>query len=367
MYQMESAPCAEAQINGRQMDYFCGTGYYALQANSELIEAACAATRLYGVSSATTRSGFGNNPVLLDVEAKAAQFFDAEAALYYVSGYLGNGILLQGLAPDYDIIFVDEESHYSVMDGAAVAGKPIVTFAYCDVDDLASKLKSHLGDGQRPLVLTDGIFPTSGVIPPLVDYHNLLLGYPGGLLVVDDAHATGVIGSKGQGTLEYLGIAGPGRYSSGTFSKAFGGHGGIITGSHEFIAQLKQRAKVFNGSSATPVSAAAATAKALDVVVAHPEMREQLWAKVAYAKNAFRGLGFTGIPDTPVPIICLSDKRVDLQSIQQALFEKGIATFYVAGGSYSSVPESGALRIAIFSTHSRDQIDRLVSEIGSML
>jgi len=367
MYQMESAPCAAAMINGRDVDYFCGTGYYALQGHPGLIEAACAATRLYGVNSGTTRAGFGNNPVLLDVEKKAAQFFGAEAALYYVSGYLGNGILLQGLAPDYDTIFVDEESHYSVMDGTAVSGKPIITFGHCDVADLAAKLASHLVKGQRPLILTDGIFPTSGVIPPLADYDQLLLAYPGGLLCVDDAHATGVVGSKGQGTLEYLGITGPGRYSSGTFSKALGGHGGIITGSHQFIEQLKQRAKVFNGSSAVPVPAAAATAKALDILSAQPQMRQQLWANVAYAKKGFRELGFTGIPDTPVPIICLSNKHIDLQSIQQTLFKNGIATFFVAGGSYSSVPAAGALRLAVFSTHSRAQIDRLVSEVKALL
>ena len=367
MDQMNSAPGAQAVINGREVDYFCGTGYYTLQADSRLIDAACEASRRYGLSSATTRAGFGNNPVLLAVEEKAALFFEAEAALYYVSGYLGNGILLQGLAPEYDLIFVDEESHYSVMDGAAVARKPLVSFAHCDVDDLAEKLKMELKPGQRPLILSDGVFPTSGVIPPLSDYDRLLSQYPGGLLCVDDAHATGVLGEKGQGTLEYCGIAGPGRYSSGTLSKAFGGHGGIITGTAHFIETLKQRAKVFNGSSSVPVPAAAATAKALDILSTQPAMRQQLWGNVAYAKAAFRALGFEGIADSPVPIICLSDKRLDLAAVQQQLLRQGMATFYVPDGAYSSVPEGGAIRIAIFSSHSKTQIDRLVQAVKNHL
>lgn len=123
MYVMESAPGARAVINGRQVDYFCGCGYFGFQGHPELIEASCHATRQYGLGTGTSRLGYGNNQLLMSVEKNAAKFFDTEDALYYSSGYMGNSILLQGLSNDYDIIFADEEFHYSIKDGASIAGK----------------------------------------------------------------------------------------------------------------------------------------------------------------------------------------------------------------------------------------------------
>lgn len=176
--------------------------------------------------------------------------------------------------------------------------------------------------------------------------------------------AYAVIGDHGRDTLEYHGIQGPRRYSCGTLSKAVGGHGGIITGSTALIEQLKHRCKSLIGSSPVPVPAAAATAAGLGILKQQPEMRQQLWDNVAYAKRAFRGLGFEDIPETPVPIICLSNTDVDLYGIQQALFEQGIVVQYIPGGSYTSVPQQGAIRIAIFSGHTKQQIDRLISVIS---
>lgn len=364
---MSAAPGPKTIINNREVDYFCGFGYYGLQSHPDIIQAACDAMQRYGINSGTGPSGYGNNPILQSVEQKAAHFFGAESAFYFVSGYLGNAILLQGLAPDYDLIFVDSESHYSIFDGIAMSGKAHLTFAHRSSSDLALQLKTHLKPGQRPLLISDGVFPTSGELAPLVEYDKVLSNYPGSILCVDDAHAYGVIGNHGRGSLEYWGIEGLRRYSCGTLSKAVGGHGGLITGSAALINQLKTRCKVFVGSSTVPVPAAAAAAAGLDILGEHPEMREQLWENVAYAKNAFRNLGFSNIPDTPVPIICLGCTGKDLAAIQQQLFEQNIAVQYVPGGSYTSAPKNGALRIAIFSGHSRGQIDHLVCEIGSML
>jgi 7-keto-8-aminopelargonate synthetase-like enzyme len=364
---MESAPGPKTLIDGKEILYFCGTGYFAFQGHPEVVKAACDAVQKYGVGTATSRSGYGNNPVLLEVEERAARFFEEESALYYVSGYLGNAILLQGLAAQYDVIFVDEESHYSVRDGASIANKPIIKFAHCDAEDLSVKLSSGLKPSERPLVISDGIFPVSGEVPPLDVYVRVLENYDDALICVDDAHATGVIGEKGQGTFEYLGVQGEGRYSSGTLSKAFGGHGGIIAGKQDFIELLRTGSQIPYASSAVPAPAAAATAKAFEILMEKPEIRQQLWDNVCYAKDAFRKLGFDDIPDNPIPIVCLSSKDVNLERIQKQLFEKRIAVFYVPGGSYSSVPEAGAIRVAIFSSHTKDQIAHLVTEMKDLI
>ena len=366
MLKMTSPPGARTQINGREVDYFCGTGYYALQNHPAMIVAAQQALTEYGVGVATSRAGFADHPLLLEVEAKAADFFETERALYYISGYFGSAVLLTGLTDQYDMIFVDEQSHYSVFDGAALTRKPVTTFAHCDAQDLAAKLYTHCKSGQRPLVITDGVFPASGAMPPLRDYHELLNQIEGALLCVDDAHATGVLGEKGQGTLEYYGISGPNCFSSGTLSKALGGHGGIIAGSRNLIDDL-QHSRVISGSSCVPIAAAAASAKAFDLLKSQPALRQSLWCNVAYAKNAFRQLGFTGLPDTPVPILCLQGQDLHLEFIQARLFERGIATLFMPEGGYSSVPKGGAIRIAIFSSHTHEQIDHLAHEVNRCL
>lgn len=364
---MESAPGAKTIINGQEVDYFCGCSYYGLHGHPDLIKAACEAAKRYGIGSATSRSGYGNNPVLLKVEQMASNFFHTEAALYYVSGYLGNSILLQGLKEQYDIIFADKDSHYSVMDGIALVNKPVIFFGHLDSEDLKKKLMQHLKPSQRPMLICDGIFPVSGEISPLPEYKVILEEFEGSLISVDDAHAIGVIGENGRGSFEYFGLKDENLYFSGTLSKALGGHGGVIPHRREFIRSLEKKSSVPFSSSATPTPASAATAKALEILSNNPSMRKQLWDNVSCAKTGLRDLGFD-INDNPVPIICLhSLPGVDLESLQQELFKKGIAVLYVAGGAYSSVPPSGAIRIAIFSSHSKSQIDRLVEEIKKSL
>jgi glycine C-acetyltransferase/8-amino-7-oxononanoate synthase len=365
---MQSPPGARTVIDGREVDYFCGCGYYGLQGHPQLVEAACEAVRKYGLGSATSRRGYGDNPVLLEVEARAAEFFAAESALYYVSGYLGNSILLQGLRDDYDVVFVDRQSHYSVLDGVSLVGKPVVAFAHRDADDLKTQLAQRLQPPQRPLLISDGVFPISGEVPPIAEYVEVLERYPGFTVCVDDAHATGVIGENGRGSLEYLGLAGPQLHSSGTLSKALGAHGGIIAGNTSLIERLKRGSRMPSASSSPPTPAAAAAAEALEIVRENPRLRERLWGNAIYAKGKLRELGFD-VNRTPVPIICLSSKHVDLGALPGRLLDRGIAVsrYYSGAESYSSVPEGGAVRIAVFSTHTKEQIDRLAAEIAALV
>ena len=367
MYIMESPPGAVTVINGKEVDYFCGCGYFCLQGHPAVIKAACQAARKYGIASGTSRSGYGNNPQLLDVEKKAARFFQKDAVLYYVSGYMGGTILLQGLSERYDIIFADEHSHYSVKDGISAVNKPYVPFEHLNPDDLRKKLKQNLKSQQIPLLIYDGVFPVTGALSPAPEYYEILKGYEKFFLCVDDAHAVGVLGEKGMGTFEHFGIEGDNLYSCGTLSKAVGGHGGVIPGKKDFIETLKKNSNIFYASSAPPTPAAAATAKALEIVIQNPSLRTNLHDNVAYAREKFRSIGLD-VGDTPVPILCLhSIEGVDLEDLQARLWEKNIAVFYVAPHGYSGVPEGGAIRIAVNTEHSKQQIDRLVAEIGRLL
>jgi 8-amino-7-oxononanoate synthase len=197
---MQSPPGAETTLDGQRYLYFAGTGYLGLQGHPEVLKAAADAVYQYGVSSATSRTGFGNNPPTLEVERRAAEYFGAEAAFYYISGYVGNSILALHLRDEFDVAFVDELAHYSVLEGVAHAQRPVVRFRHCDAEDLVEKLAEHLPPGQRPLLMSDGVFPSLGHIAPIPAYLEALAHYPGALIALDDAHAGGTLGAQGRGT-----------------------------------------------------------------------------------------------------------------------------------------------------------------------
>ena len=196
---IETSVGSRVIIAGRERDYFAGCGYLGLQNHPALIAAAADALQRYGLGTATSRGGYGEHPVYVALEAEAARYFGTEAALYYVTAYLGNTILLQGLRGEYDRIFLDDASHFSVRDSVQIAGAPVTPFRDLDPDDLAAQLHAQLRPGERPLVISDGVFPISGEIAPAPDYLAALAPYAGAILCLDDAHATGVLGARAGG------------------------------------------------------------------------------------------------------------------------------------------------------------------------
>ena len=360
---MQSPPGAETIIDGRKYLYFAGTGYLGLQGHPEVIRACSEAAARYGISSATSRTGFGNNPALLEVEQKAAEFFGARDAFYYVSGYCGNAIMAQGLSDRFDLFLADELAHYSVFDGILQGGKPIHTFRHLDPEDLSRQLNKQLRPEERPLLISDGIFPVSGAIAPADKYLEVLSGYDGAGICLDDAHSVAVLGEHGRGTFEHFGLSGGNLFFSGTLSKAVGGHGGIIPGTSELLNTIRAKSHLFDGASPPPVPAAAATAKALEIVLSQPELRDKLRANVRILKSGLRKLGLEA-DDTPVPIICLHHAGWSvMERIQRELERKGIITAFVR--SYAGI--EGVLRIAVFATHTEEMIQRLLDEIENLI
>ena len=381
-YTMQSPPGARTLINGRWCDYFSGTGYLGLQGHPGLLAAASDALARYGLTTATSRGGYGEHPLFASVESAAARYWDADAALYYVTGYLGGAVLLQGLSGDYDRVFVDESSHFSVWDAARGAGVPVHTFRHCNAAHLAAVLRRRLRPGERPLLFSDGVFPISGEIAPLPHYLDVLGAYDGARICLDDAHATGVLGPHGRGTLEHwqtvekevslgeLGPLGALVVNSHTLSKALGGHGGVIPGDAALIERLG-RISIHGASSPPTLPAAAASAWALNHLRDHPERRAHLQSNVAYARAALRRLGWA-LEDSPVPILCLhagnwqgEGAPPDLARLRQMLYDRDICVAHVT--RYSSTPEGGALRIAIFATHTTDQLDHLAAALKPLV
>lgn len=352
---------ATTLINGREYDYFGGCGYLGLQNSPKVLQAAADTALHYGLSTATSRGGLGESPVYNELEKQACAFFNCEKVLYFASGYMGASILLQADPYHADHFFIDSDAHFSLWDAAAMNDRIISPFPHCDPAGLASVLAADLQSGERPIVLTDGLFPISGEIAPLPGYLKILQPYHG-VMIVDDAHAVGVLGAHGRGTLEYFGIDDSECRVSATFNKALGGFGGVIYGKKKFLENIEKNSRVLAGSSPPPLPAAAASAKALEVLMSTPQMLERLRRNVHQAREGFAALGWRLQTDNPSPILCLPGREgLNLFTLRDSLFGRGIAVEFV--NSYPSAPAGGALRLAIFATHSTEQIARLIQEM----
>lgn len=363
-------------IGGVEYDYYCGGGYLGLYDHPEMIEAACAATRRYGFRLSGP-SSIAVHPPALELAREAADFFGTETASYNPSGYDGAAMLAAALQAACDAVFLDAESHYSIVEGAALAGKPVHFFPHRDAEGLAARLRLHLPSGGRPLVMTDGLFPISGAIPPLDDYAAVLGAYENALLCVDDAHAAGVLGPNGRGSLEHFGMAidngapsaaaGPRCFACATLSKAFGAYGGIIPCSEELLGLMRKNSPVFRGAACPPPGVAAACARALRIVRERPGIRAALARNVRHVREGLAAAGFAIDPRSPSPVIALRRAAgFDPEHARDILFRdhRICATWYE---SYTNTPVGGALRVAVFANHEPARIDRLIAALAACM
>lgn len=363
-YRFQSPVGPRVWIDGRERDYFSGTGYLCLQSHPAVLRAAAECIQRYGLSTATSRGGYGEHPVYDELDGAINRYFGSERNLYYASGYLGAGILAQGLGERYERVFVDAGAHFSVFEAARASGRAVHGYAHCDAASLRTHLCAELRPGERPLVLSDGVFPISGEIAPLDELLEVIEPYDG-LLALDDAHAAGVLGEHGRGTPEYFGVTSLRCITAKTLSKALGGYGGVVSGTADQIDELERLSHVYTAASPPPLPAAAASAAALRIAEQEPERRRRLWANVSRARAGLRALAWPELIESPAPIVCLGAKPgLDLARIKEALFERGVCVAHVT--KYSSTPEGGALRVAIFADHSAEQIDRLVEEMSRL-
>jgi 7-keto-8-aminopelargonate synthetase-like enzyme len=361
---MEAPPGPETIINGERCLYFGGVGYYGLHDHPALMEVGVQAWRELGSGSATSRAGMGTTPVLLEVEETAARFFGTDGAAYVASGYLSNTAGVQALQTlgVFDVIFMDEHAHYCVGDAARSTGLPVHRFGHLDPEDLEGRLAERIRPGQRPLVMTDGLFPVFGRIAPVPDYLEVLEPYDG-VIWLDDAHPGGILGPNGRGTADHFGLSTSRVYWGGTLSKAFGGFGGIIPGPAAFVEEVR-RGPVMIAASGPPSPLAAASLKGLELVLTHPQWRDALWRNAGLLKDGLRGLGLE-VDRTEVPIAAFALESAErMREVHARLLDRGIAIQHTY---YSDAGDEGVLRAVVFSNHSSDQIERLIDELARLL
>lgn len=360
----ESAPAAETFYNGRKCLYFGGTSYYGLQNHPELIKAGQEALARFGTHSGTSRYPYGTTPLYVEVEKRAAEFFGTEDAAYVASGYLQNMAAFQAMdqLKMFDVVFLDERAHYSVFDFAWALRKPVFTFAHADPADLARQLKEHVRAGEKPLLMSDGIFPTFGMLAPIPEYLKIVENYDG-LIWLDDAHAMGVLGGHGRGSYEHFGLQSNRLYFGGTFSKAFGSHGGVIPGPAALVKTIRG-GHIMNGASAGSSATAAAALKGMELLQAHPEWRDRLAKNARQLRSGLKRLGFE-MNDSPAPVAAWRLKSAKaMDDVHSELLKRGIL---IQRSRYVGAGPDGVLRAVVFATHTPEQIDRLLAELKTLV
>lgn len=367
---MESPPGPETVIDGIRYLYFGGTSYLGLAAHPEVIAAGCAAMQRYGVHTATTRARIGS-PVLEELETEAAAFFDTEDAFVFGSGYLANHILVAALATEVDVVAVDEGAHYCVLEAAHGSGRPFVSFPPHD----AEGLRESIAGRDRVLVMADAVSPVTGAGAPLTDYLAALEGCEQATLLLDDAHGFGVLGEHGRGFLEEQGrwdtANGRGAGDAvticvcGTLAKALGGFGGLIPGTRSFVARARNSSHIFDGASAPASASAGASVQALRILQEAPSLRADLQSNVQRLRDGLRALGLDVPKGSTAHLGVGIGSAAEMQSLHEELKRRGILVPYI--GAYSGLPPGGVLRVAVFATHTPQQIDRLLDELRLLL
>ena len=350
-------------VDGQRVLNFCSNNYLGLANHPRIAEAAKSAIAQYGVGPAAVRSIAGTMDLHINLEERLAAFKGVEAAITFQSGFNANTGCIPALVGKGDVIFSDELNHASIIDGSRLSRAQIVRYAHCDVQDLKRALDENRGNFERALVVTDGVFSMDGDVAPLDEIYAVTQGYDV-VLMVDDAHGEGVLGSGGRGIVDHYGLHGKVDVEIGTLSKAFGVMGGIVSGDPLIVEWLRQRGRPFLFSSAMTVPDVAACLAAVDILEESTELVDKLWDNTRYFKEEMRKLGFdTGVSTTPITPVMLGEASL-AQEFSRALFKAGVFGMSIG---FPTVPRGKArIRVMISAAHERDDLDQGLGAFASV-
>ena len=354
--------------DGKKVINLASNNYLGLTSHPKLIEAALEATRKYGVGSGAVRTIAGTMRIHMELEEKIAQFKNVEACVVFQSGFSANAGTVSSILGKDDFILSDELNHASIIDGARLSRAKIKVFRHKDAVHCEELLRELQNEPGLKLIITDGVFSMDGDIGP-VDKLAALAERYGAIMMVDDAHASGVLGRNGRGSVDHFGCHGRVDVQVGTLSKAIGSLGGYVCGSRDLIDYLYHRARPFLFSTSHPPSVAATCIAAFDLLETEPERIDRLWENTRYFKTELGRSGFdiggihTPASETPITPIIVGDGRVTMD-FSKALFEAGVMA---TGIAFPTVPEGKArIRTIMTSEHTRDQIDQALETIETV-
>ncbi len=366
----EQAPVCT--FDGKRVINLASNNYLGLTTHPKLRQAAIEATKKYGVGSGAVRTIAGTMKIHMELEEKIARFKNVEACVVFQSGFAANAGTVAAVLGKDDFIISDELNHASIIDGARLSRASIKVFRHKDTAHAEELLQEVADKPGHKLLITDGVFSMDGDIAPLPALCDLAEKY-GAIMMVDDAHSSGVLGRNGRGTIDHYKVHGRVDIQVGTLSKAIGALGGYVSGSADLIDFLYHRARPFLFSTSHPPSVAATCIAAFEVLEQEPERIEKLWENTRFWKKKLGGLGFniggvnTPASETPITPIIIGDGARTME-FSRELFKEGVMG---TGIAFPTVPEGKArVRTIMTATHTRAELEQaleVLQKVGKQM
>jgi len=359
---LDDTQAARTRIDGREVVNLSSNNYLGLTTHPRLKEKARAALEQLGVGTGSVRTIAGTMAIHMELERRLAAFKKTEAAVVFQSGFAANAGTVAAILTKDDFVISDELNHASIIDGSRLSRASIKVFPHRDASAARAILKD-LPKTPRKLLITDGVFSMDGDLGALPELCELAEEF-GCIMMVDDAHASGVFGANGRGTIDHFGLHGRVDVQVGTLSKAVGALGGYVAGSRSLIEFLHHRGRPFLFSTSHPPSVAATCLAAIDVLLEEPQLIEQLWANTRFFKAGLKSLGLnTGASESPITPVIVGDASVAMR-LSDRLFEEGV---FAQGIGFPTVARDKArVRTIVMATHTREDLQFALDTFGKV-
>jgi len=359
---LEGEQKAHTTVDHRSVVNLSSNNYLGLTTHPRLREKALKAIDDYGVGTGSVRTIAGTMDIHMELERRLAEFKKVEKVVVFQSGFAANAGTVSAILTKEDVVISDELNHASIIDGCRLSRATIKVFPHKDVG-AARKIIRDLPASQRKLLITDGVFSMDGDLGPLPALCDLA-EETGCIMMVDDAHASGVFGKNGRGTIDHFGMHGRVDVQVGTLSKAIGSLGGYVAGNRNLIEFLYHRARPFLFSTSHPPSVVLSCMAALDVLMEEPEIIERLWDNTRFFKEGLHRLGFnTGLSESPItPVI--AGEGAKAMELSDKLFARGV---FAQGIAFPTVARDKArVRTIVTATHTREDLQYALDAFASV-
>jgi glycine C-acetyltransferase len=352
---------ARARFDGRDVINLASNNYLGLASHPRMNAAASKAASELGAGTGAVRTIAGSMTLHRELERRFAAFKHAEDALMFQSGFTANAGTVAAILDKQDVIVSDRLNHASIIDGARLSRAEIKVFEHKDADHADALLLESKAEGSRQLLVTDGVFSMDGDIAPLPALVEVAERH-GAIMMIDDAHASGVLGKGGAGTVDHFGLHGRVDVQVGTLSKAIGVLGGYIAGAHELIEWLQNRGRPYLFSTSAPPAVVAACIEALDIIDDEPERLDRLWSNTRTFKAGLHELGFdTGASETPITPVITGDEELT-QAFARRLFEEGV---FCPAIVFPTVAKGSArVRTIVTADHTEEDLGEALETFG---
>ena len=349
---IEDEQRAKTVVDGKTAINLSSNNYLGLTTHPRLREKAIEAIERFGVGTGSVRTIAGTMAMHIELERRLAEFKQTEAVVVFQSGFTANAGTVSAILSKEDVIISDALNHASIIDGCRLSRAAIKVFPHKDAD-AARDILRDLMPGQRKLLITDGVFSMDGDLGPLPALCDLAEEYDA-IMMVDDAHASGVFGRNGRGTVDHFGMHGRVDIQVGTLSKAIGALGGYVAGSQSLIDFLHHRARPFLFSTSHPPSVVATCMAAIELLLDEPQIIDRLWDNTRFFKAGLAAMGFnTGISESPITPVIVGDSALAMK-LSDRLFDEGV---FAQGIAFPTVARDAArVRTIVTATHTQDEL-----------